>query len=38
MLLSDSAKRRKFRNAGIGEDDIRFPLCFDGPIKMIEVG
>jgi hypothetical protein len=38
MLLSDFAKRRKFHNAGIGEDDIKCPLCFDGLIKTIEVG
>src|SRR6202049_368662 len=30
MLLSDFAERRKFRNAGIGEDDVKLPLCFDG--------
>src|SRR5713226_5674645 len=38
MLLSDFAERRKFRNAGIGEDDVKFPLCFDSLIKTIEVG
>src|SRR5713226_8570771 len=38
MLLSDFAERRKFRNAGIGEDDVKFPLCFDGLIKTIEIG
>jgi hypothetical protein len=38
MLLSDFAERRKFRNAGVGEDDVKFPLCFDGLIKTIEVG
>src|SRR6266851_4558155 len=38
MLLSDFAERRKFRNAGIGEDDVKFSLCFDGLIKTIEVG
>src|ERR1700676_3345463 len=38
MLLSDFAERRKFRNAGIGEDDVKLPLCFDGLKKTIEVG
>ena len=38
MLFSDFVERNKFRNAGIGEDDIKFPLCFDGLIKTIEVG
>src|SRR5260370_40853807 len=37
MLLSDFAERSKFRNAGIGEDDVKFPLCFDSLIKTIEV-
>src|SRR5216684_5241659 len=38
MLLSDFAERSKFRNAGIGKDDVKFPLCSDGLIKTIEVG
>jgi hypothetical protein len=38
VLLSDFADRRKFRNACIGEDDVKFPLYFDGLIKTIEVG
>src|ERR1700691_1419435 len=38
MLLSDFAERSKFRNAGIGENDVKFSLCFDGLIKAIEVG
>src|SRR6266436_8008754 len=38
MLLSDFLERGKFRDAGIGEDDVKFPLCFDGLIKTIEVG
>src|ERR1700730_5797146 len=38
MLLSDFAERRKFRNAGIGEDDVKLSLCFNGLIKTIEVG
>src|SRR5258708_14375813 len=37
MLLSDFAERSKFRNAGIGEDDVKFPLCFDSLINTIEV-
>ncbi len=38
MLLSDFAERRKFRNAGIGEDDVKCPHCFDGLIETIKVG
>jgi hypothetical protein len=38
MLLSDFVEKNKFRNAGIGEDDVKFPLRFDGLIKTIEVG
>src|SRR6266852_6621973 len=38
MLFSDFVERRKFRNAGIGEHDVKFPLCFDGLIEAIEVG
>src|SRR5258708_24702886 len=38
MLLSDFVERNKFRNAGIGKDDVKFPLCSDGLIKTIEVG
>src|SRR5260370_28550297 len=38
MLLSDFVERNKFRNAGIGEDDVKFALFFDGLIQTIEVG
>src|SRR6266852_9023415 len=38
MLLSDFVERSKFRNAGIGEDDIDSPLRFDGFVETIEVG
>src|SRR5260370_13667420 len=37
MFLSDFAERSKFRHAGIGEDDVNVPLCFDSLIKTIEV-
>src|SRR5260370_2404691 len=37
MLLRDFDERSKFRNAGIGEDDVKFPLCFDSLIKTIQV-
>src|SRR5271156_1652417 len=38
MPLSDFAERNKFRDTCIGEDDVKFPFCFDGLIKPIEVG
>src|SRR5258708_13907039 len=38
MLLGDFVERSKFRDAGIGEDDVKFPLCFDSLINTIEVG
>src|SRR5579859_6517688 len=37
MFLSDIAERRKFRNAGIGEDDVKVSLCLDSIIKAIKV-
>src|SRR6266851_1595414 len=30
MFLRDLSYVSKFSNAGIGEDDVKFPLCFDG--------
>jgi hypothetical protein len=38
MLLSDLSQGSKFSNAGVGENDIKFPLCLDGLIKAIQVG
>src|ERR1700733_11948721 len=38
MFLRDLSHGSKFRNAGIGEDDVKFPVCLDGFIKTIEVG
>jgi hypothetical protein len=38
MLLRDFAERRKFRDTGIGEDDVKLSFCFDDLIKTVKVG
>src|SRR5258707_13774282 len=37
MFLSNLVKKRKFRNACIGEDDVKPSFCFYGLIKTIKV-
>src|ERR1700692_4093225 len=38
MLLSDFAERRKFRNPGVGENNINSSFRLDGLVEAIEVG
>src|SRR6266851_1039085 len=39
MLFGDSPKGNKFRNTGVGENNIDVPLYLsDGPVKTIKVG
>src|SRR5882757_10439188 len=38
MVLCDLSQGSEFSHAGIGENDVKFPLCFDRIIKTIKVG
>src|SRR5260370_6576380 len=37
MLLRDLFQGGKFSDAGVGEDDVKLPFCFDCLIKAVEV-